>query len=483
VIDEPGTQHWATFAFIHDKWQVGTNLTVDLGLRFEYYNPLTGLEGAGSLSNYDPATHTLRVAGMGDLNDSLNVEKDFTHFSPRTGLSWRLNERTVVRAGYGASTLPFPDNRYAFNYPVKQNYSGSATNAFQRAGAMSTGFPSPALLSIPQDGVIPIAGTALQNATLDVISPDLREGTLHSWNVAFQRQLPYSLTADIAYVGNRGVNLVMDLDTNASLQYGSGNNGRPQFAPFNRTGSTRTRTNENKSEYHGLQIKVDRRFRNGLLLTNSYTLSRAKDLANENGGISTPIDYDLSWSRANYDRLHNYVATALYELPWGPGKRWMSEGLAGKIIGGWQVSGIFTAQSGLPLTIGGNGAQFNTPGNSSFANLNGEHNVLGGLGPGNLYFDPTVYSLPTPGTQGNLSRNSGPDGPGFWNIDGSLFKRFAVGGTRFAEFRVDAYNVTNSVRWGNPSTGFSNAVGNTFGQITGTTGGQRSIRFGGRFVF
>ena len=82
-----------------------------------------------------------------------------------------------------------------------------------------------------------------------------------------------------------------------------------------------------------------------------------------------------------------------------------------------------------------------------------------------------------------MKRNSGPDGPGFWQLDASLFKRFSVGGKRFAEFRVDAYNVTNSVRWGNPNTGFSNAAGNTFGQITGTTGAQRQIRFGGRFVF
>ena len=125
----------------------------------------------------------------------------------------------------------------------------------------------------------------------------------------------------------------------------------------------------------------------------------------------------------------------------------------------------------------------NTPGNTAFVNLNGEHNVLGGLGPGNLYFDPTVYSLPAAGQQGNMTRNSGPEGPGFWKLDGSLFKRFAIGGGRFAEFRIDAYNVTNSVRWGNPNTGYSTAAGNTFGQITGTTGGQRSIRFGGRFVF
>jgi hypothetical protein len=483
VIDEPGTKHWATAAFIHDKWQAHSNVTVDLGLRWEYYNPLEGIEGKGTLANYHPATNTIRVAGYGDTTNAVNVKRTFSNFAPRTGVSWRLNGRTVLRAGYGASAIPFPDNRYAFNFPIKQNYAGTVPNGFQRAGTMAAGFPVPVLLTIPSDGVIPVSGTGLLNSTFDVISPDLREGTLHSWNVAFQRQLPFLLTADIAYVGNRGVDLVMDVDTNASLVYGSGNNGRPQFAQFGRTGNSRTRTNLNKSEYNALQVKVDRRFSNGLMVTNSYTLSRSKDYVNENGGIGTPIDFELSWARSNFDRLHNYVLTSIYELPVGPGRRWLSDGLAGKVIGGWQVSGVFIAQSGTPLTIGGNGTLLNTPGNSAFANLNGEHRVLGGLGPGLLYFDPTVYSLPAPGTQGNLTRNSGPDGPGFWNLDMSLFKRFGVGGTRFAEVRVDAYNVTNSVRWGNPGTGFSTATGNTFGQITGTSGGQRSVRFGGRFVF
>ena len=482
VIDEPGTQHAATFLFVHDKWQARSNITIDLGLRWEYYTPLQGLEGPGSLSNYDPATNSLFVSGYGDTSDAVNVDSTWTNFAPRTGVSWRLNETTVVRAGYGASTIPFPDNRYAFNYPVKQNYAGSAPNDFQRSGAMATGYPAPVLVNIPQNGVIPVSGSLL-NSTFDVIPEGLREGTLHSWNVAFQRQLPFQLTADIAYVGNRGVNLVMDVDANASLVYGSGNNGRPQFAAFNRTGTTRARTNDNKSEYNALQIKVDRRFRNGFMVTNSYTLSRSKDLANENGGISTPIDRDLSWARSNFDRTHNYVLTAIYELPWGPGQRWMGEGMLGKIVGGWQLSGLFMAQSGVPLNITGNGALLNTPGNTAFANVNGDNRVLGGLGPGNLYFDPTVYSLPPAGVQGNMKRNGGPEGPGFWQLDGSLFKRFTVGGSRFAEFRVDAFNVTNSVRWGNPSTGYSTAAGNTFGQITGTNGSQRSVRFGGRFVF
>jgi hypothetical protein len=222
---------------------------------------------------------------------------------------------------------------------------------------------------------------------------------------------------------------------------------------------------------------------NGLLVTNSYTLGQSKDLAQENGGIGTPIDFDLSWARSDTDRLHNYVLSSVYELPWGPNKRWMKDSTLGKIVGGWQVSGLFVAQSGQALTIGGNGTLLNTPGNSAYVNLTGDNKVLGGLGPGQLYFDPTVYSLPAAGVQGNMKRHSGPDGPGFWQLDGALFKRFPLGATRFGEFRVDAYNVTNSVRWANPTTGFSTATGNTFGQITGTTGSQRSIRFGARFTF
>jgi hypothetical protein len=365
---------------------------------------------------------------------------------------------------------------------VKQNYQGTAANGFQAAGSMAQGFPAPALLTIPPNGVIPVSGT-LQNALFDVIPTTLHEATLHSWNVAYQRQLPWGITAEAAYVGNKGVDIVMDVDTNASRVYGSGNNGRPQFSTFNRTGTNRERSNEGKTDYHALQVKVDRRFRHGLLLTNSYTYGRARDYVNENTTISTPLDFEQSYALSNFNRKHSYVLNGIYELPWGPGKKWLSDGTLGKIVGGWQVSGLFIAQSGTPLNITGNGTILNTPGTTAYTNLAGDNVVLGGLGPGQLYFDPTVYTLPAAGVQGNMGRNDGPDGPGFWSLDAALFKRFSVGGSRFAEFRVDAFNVTNSVRWGNPNTGYSNAAGNTFGQITGTTGGQRSLRFGGRFVF
>jgi hypothetical protein len=495
VIDAPGTKHWAVATFIQDKWQVRSNITLDLGLRWEFYKPLEGIEGKGTLSNYDPATNTLHVAGYGGTTNALNVKNYYKNFGPRTGVSWRLNEQTVVRAGYGASAIPFPDNRYAFNFPVKQNYNGALLNNFQNAGSMAAGFPAPVLVNIPSDGILPVNSPTLINSTFDVIPSVLHEGTLHSWNVAFQRQLPFALTADIAYVGSKGVNLVMDIDRNASLVYGSGNNGRPQFVPFGRQGTSRERSNLGKSRYNGLQVKVDRRFINGLLITNSYTFGRSKDLAQENGTIGTPIDFSKSWARSDTDRTHNYVLSSVYELPWGPKKRWLNEGMLGKIIGGWELSGLYIWQSGQALTIGGSTSALNTPGNSAFANLNGTQSVLApapgstipasafGLGPGLLYFDPSVYSLNGTNLEGNMQRHSGPDGPAFWQLDNSLFKRFMLSGSKYFEVRVDAYNTTNSVRWANPNTGFSAASGTTFGQITNVTGSQRSFRFGARFAF
>ena len=94
-------------------------------------------------------------------------------------------------------------------------------------------------------------------------------------------------------------------------------------------------------------MKVDRRFLNGLLVTNSYTLGRSMDLANENTGIGTPIDFDLSWARSDTSiACTTTCSRAIYELPWGPGKQWMSDSTLGKIVGGWQLSGLFVAQSG-----------------------------------------------------------------------------------------------------------------------------------------
>jgi hypothetical protein len=186
----------------------------------------------------------------------------------------------------------------------------------------------------------------------------------------------------------------------------------------------------------------------------------------------------LAWGRSNFDRLHSYTLSTIYDLPMGPGKA-LDDRQCGR-QGDWRLADQRPVHRpiGHAVEHHGNGTLLNTPGNTAYANANGEQKVLGGLGPGLLYFDPTVYSLPAANVQGNMKRNGGPEGPGFWEIDAALFKRFGIGASRYAEFRVDAFNVTNSVRWGNPNTAYATGTGNTFGQITGvaTGSGPRTLR-------
>jgi hypothetical protein len=482
TVVDPGTRHWAVFSFIHDKWQVTPKVTIDLGLRHEYYTPLVGLETKGGLANYDPATNSLLVSGYGDTPANLGVKSYFKNFVPRTGIVYRMTELSVVRAGYGISTIPFPDNGYAFNFPVKQNNDFNPPSTFAPAPVrMADGFPAPILVDIPADGVIPANTTLLRSARYFAIPQDLHEGRLQSWNVAYQRQLPYGFTAEAAYVGNRG-NVVNQVNLNAGMVVGADNAGRPQFGPFARTAET-TGYMRSNTTYHSLQTKFDKRFSRGLLVTTSYTLGRSINYwqGDSNGGLITPADPERSRGRAEYDRLHSYVQSFVYQLPVGPDGRWLRSGLASWILGGWQLSGIFSAQSGLPINFTANGATLRAPGNTQRPNASGKPEVLGGIGANNQWFDPSVFSFAPPNTFGNVERNGLLDGPAYINLDASLAKWFTFKNDFKAEFRIDAFNATNRPQFANPNGELGNA---RFGQITTTQAQtERVVRFGFRLVF
>jgi hypothetical protein len=480
VVDKPGLRNWAIFGFVHDKWQASSKMTIDLGLRYEYYDPFVGMQDKGGLSNYDPATNTLRVAGYGDVANNLGVKSNFRNFNPRLGWTFRPSEKDVFRAGYGVGTAPFPDNSYAFNFPVKQTNVQNAANAFVTpvGGSMANGFPAPAVAAIPTNGIIDVSSDSrLRNSSYVFVPTDIKEGLLHSWNVAYQRQLPGSFTVEAAYVGNHGQDIINRVDENAATVLGLNDAGRPQFAQFGRTGST-TVFRPFKTKYHSMQLKLDRRFKNNFLITNSYTLGRGYTYNGDdsNSNISTPANIELSWGRQVNDRLHTYTSSFVYGVPI---KR---DGVLGWVLNGWNIAGLFTAQSGVALDIRANGALLRAPGNTQRPNQNGDGKVLGGIGGGQLWFDTSVFSLPAENTFGNVTRGgTGIDGPGFVNLDGSLVKRFEMG-HRYAEFRVDAFNVTNSLHGDNP-TETSRTLGSaTFGQVT-TSSGERLIRFGVRFVF
>jgi hypothetical protein len=483
VID-PGVRFWGFFTFVQDKWAVSPNLTIDFGLRHEYYSPMIGLVDQGGLSNYDPATNTLQVAGYGAVSGSVGVQKYFKNFAPRTGVSYRMSDKAVVRGGYGVSTIPFPDNSYAYNFPVKQNNAFNSPNNFAPAGSMSAGFPDPIVAQIPSSGVIDASTAALRNASYFHVPTSLHEGSLHSWNVAYQRELPGRFTLDIAYVGNRGHNIPTQFNENAALVVGlPGNTGRPLFGPYGKSADVTTWL-PTKSLYHSLQTKLDRRFNNGFLLTSSYTLGRgwSYNTGDSNTNIPTPADIERSWARTDQDRLHTWVESFLYQLPVGPDRRWLKEGVLSQILGGWQVSGFFTAQSGLPINFTMSAATLNAPGNTQRPDVSGTPAVLGNVGPGQLWFDTSVFSSPPANTFGNAPRNDTLDGPKFVNLDATLAKLFSFPHSVKGEFRIDVFNVTNTPHFDRPNGTF---LGSTFGQITATAPGldMRSMRFGFRLTF
>ncbi len=474
VIDEPGTRHWAFFSFINDKWQVSQKLTIDLGLRHEFYRPFTGLVDKGGLSNYDPITNTVRVAGFGDVPDNIGVQNVFNNFAPRLGAAYRFNDRSVLRAGFGTTVVPFPDNVYAFNFPVKQNNQFNPPNSFATAGSMAAGFPAPIIFSVPDSGIIDASLPVLRNTGLITVPLDLREGRIHSWNVAFQREMFWGLTAEAAYVGNVGRGIITPIDINAGLVPGLDNAGRPLFSKFGRTASVRSWI-PTDSNYHSLQVKVDRRFIRGLLLTTSYTFGRAINYSDDNGGIATPANIELSKGRAGFDRRHLFSQTFVWELPIGKG----DNGFLRAVLGGWQLSGILAIQSGAPIDFTTSGATLRAPGNTQRPNLNSLPFVLGEIGPGEFYFLPSAFSAPAANMFGNMARNDSINGPGYINLDGSIFKRFRLTERIGAELRADAFNVTNTPHFNNPNGSFGSA---TFGQVTGAFG-ERLVRFGARVTF
>jgi len=490
VIDQPGTQHYAYFTFVQDNWQATQKLTVNLGLRHEYYTPLVGIVDKGGLSNYNPSDNTARVAGFGDVPQNVGVKGAWKNFVLRSGVSYRITDKTVIRAGYGGSVIPFPDNSYAFNFPVKQNNQFNAPNSFAPAGSMAAGFPAPIIFSVPSNGLIDANLGVLKNSGLYYAPPDLREGTLHSYNVAFQRQLPWSFTAEVAYVGNVGRGILANLDLNAANKLGlatpgNDNAARPFFPTFGRTASitTRVRTDTN---YNSLQIKVDRRFTKGLLVTSNYTLSRAiSESGDDNGGIDTPADITINRGRAGFDRTHSLSSSFVWQIPFAQ----RMHGVAKWALDGWQFTGILVAQSGTPLDFTTSGTNLHAPGNTQRPNISGTPKVFGKFGPGQLYFDTSVFSTPAAtltangvayASFGQLTRNSSINGPGYWNLDSSIFKMLRFTERIGGEIRADIFNILNHPNPGNPNTG---VTGTTFGQITGVASSSRLVRFGARITF
>jgi len=443
--------------YLQDKWQVTQKVTLDLGLRWEYWPSSTPHFPAG-FSDYNPENNTLELAGVGQIPNDLGIESQPKSFAPRFGIAYRLNDKTVLRGGYGISYLPRDTNVY--NFPVKQANSLDAPNSFIAAGSMAKGFPPPTPVQIPRDGII--RNPPAQQ--YDVVPKNLFHSYVGSWNVAVQRSLPKDLSVEAAYVANHGVNIGQTLNLNAGRVPGAGSAGQPLFQRFGRLAASNSTTGTH-SYYDSLQVKLDRRFSGGLMLTTAYSFSKAIDFDSGN-----QVYFFLNRGRASFDREHVLVQSFIYELPFGPGKRWAHSGPERWLLGGWQFNGILTAESGMPLNLTFSSATLNAPFNSNRPNLNGEVQIFGAIGPGKRYFDVTKFSAPAPDTFGTAGRNI-LHGPRLFGLDFSIFRKFPIGERMSLEFHSEAFNLTNTPHFDNPNTTFGSP---SFGAVTTARGNQAS---------
>jgi hypothetical protein len=482
------------FLFAQDKWQASSKLTVDIGLRWELYSPFTP-RFAGGFSNYNPTNNTLELAGVGNIPMNLGVEARYKNFAPRLGAAYRLNSKTVIRAGFGITYTPFPDNTYAYNYPVKQNKQYNSLNSFGVAvlddgvtpATFQNGFPTPVYANIPSNGII----TNPDPKQSDFVIPkNFKNPSVQSWNLAFGQALPGNFTLDVAYVGNHGVNSVVQYNLNLpTTVLGGGNNSRPMVAQFGRTADTTIFFVGASTHYNALQAKLNRRFSNGLGITTSYTFGKGMSYqTGDDGGLWTYTDQRRGYARTDFDRTHNFSQSYVYELPFGVGKKMLNQGVVARILGGWQVNGILSILSGTPLTFSANGGTLNTPGTPATADQVGPYQVLGGINTpargGSAYFLQSsfvqpVYN-PSPGVfrVGTSGRNI-TSGPGYYNLDASVFKVIPVKEQIRLEIRGEAFSVLNNPHWNNPETNVSSA---NYGYITGASGG-RGMQLGVKFSF
>ena len=488
----PAFRAWWFFAFAGDKWQVTPKLTLDLGLRWEFYPPATP-EKSGGFSNYNPATHSLVIAGVGSNPSNLGLDTRYNYFAPRFGFAYRATEQTVFRGGFGISYNPFEDNTYAYNYPVRSNNSYQQLNAYQPAlladgvtpATFQAGFPAPVPVVVPSNGIIDVTSSkALISQSYVVIPKDFYNPYVESWNLAVQQALPAQFTFQISYVGNHGVHIGAAQNINLPPALGLGTAGEPEFIAFGRSAATNEYFVGNSSNYNSLQLQLNRRFANSLGMLTSFTWGKGLGYqTGDDGGLLFWLDQRHNYAPNDFDHRLNFEESLTYELPWGPGKRWLNSGVASSLLGGWKLGAIISIYSGLPFNITANGGTINTPGQQQMANQMKGYNVLHHIGPGNQWFDPTSFTQPAGcpktgscaieygTTMGTVSRNK-YYGPGYIQDNVSLFKTFSIWESLALETRVDAFQLSNTPQFNSPQGSITST---NFGQVTSTIGSGTGI--------
>jgi hypothetical protein len=314
-------------------------------------------------------------------------------------------------------------------------------------------------------------------------------GYTESFNATVQRELKWGLLAQVGYVST----LTIHQHTRTNINYGlvgGGQASQPLYQKFGVTAPMQETLPLEHMNYKSLQAQLQKRMANGLQFTASYTLSKWMGTCCDEQGdgqpqILIPQYSYLNWALMPDDRTHNFELSAIYELPFGKGKKFATSGLASAIAGGWQTNWIFSRYSGTPFSVTAPGNSLNAPGNNQMADkVKSSVTIYGGHGLGSPYFDTSAFAPVTDVRFGNAGWNS-LRGPGYANLDLSVFRTFPIREPIRLQLRAEALNLMNHPNFGNPDSGVTDG---NFGIITSINPGSRTtaerfMKLGLKFMF
>lgn len=463
-----GMRFWQTGLFVEDSWRVNSRLTLNLGIRHELQAPPYDVHD--EWANFDPGTGRLLLAGRDGASRTLR-ELDRDNLSPRAGLAWRITEKTVFRAGLGISYVE-PGQGGGQLYKNPPFFFGQEIATDQNAPPVrltSQGIPTP----VPPD----VSDPRTLTGNLNAWDMNLQEAQTISWSAGFQREIGFNTMLDLAYVGTKGNRLMSSYNINQSFP-GPGAQGprRPYFPTNPRLSNINYRTNAVNSRYHSLQTKVVKRYSQGLVFNLAYAYSKyLSNGGNINGGGNGPPQdarcIRCEWGPSPDDVRHRAILNHVWELPFGKGRRYAGEGVLGHIIGNWDLTGIWSMETGRHFTP----VMASSTSNSAGGSAQRPNRVGAGvLQPDqrtiDRWFDVGLdqpgapWQTPPQFTFGNAGRGI-LDGPGRFNVDLGIHRNFPVSERFNINFRWEMFNAFNRVSFDEPNAQIG---GVNSGRVLGT---------------
>ncbi len=477
------------FYYVQGSWRVTQKLTLNYGLPWDTWFPDMSLN-AGQGGRYNLIGNQVLIPGVAGISMSANSETQWKNISPRIGIAYAFNTKTVIRTGYGRGyTLGiFGCHSITLDadiYPSIVNQQVSQATPFQPIFPLTTAPPSVVFPTIPSYGILLLP----PGISTPYIPANQKLPYVDQWNFTLERDLGAGLNLSVGYVGNVGRHLSGGFNLNAAPPGPGPLSSRRRlqvyFASQGIPGTTQTindKCNCTSSNYNALQMQASKRYTNGYSLQLSYTWAKTLDFGQASFLATNQFNARSDYGPADFDREHVLTIAHTYELPFGPGHHLLSgsHGVVKQLAAGWSFRGITTVESGLPFSP--------TLANSGFlnSNQNSRPDVIRDPTSGfsqnrNEWYSPAAFSTPALYTFGNAGRNS-LRGPGLWQANWSLSKTFSFLERYKLEFTWDVYNTFNVTNLGQPST---NVDGSSPGVIQDIIQGSqmRNMQFGAHFIF